>query len=166
MVIVIAGPPCAGKSTIAAQVSRRLGIPHLSMDAVRQRLLPGAAHTRADRKVAYRAMLMAAELLHGAGKSVILDAPYGHQEDRDALAAVDPLWVECKVSPAVAVKRLRARGIDPERPDLTEKIVRESAENYRYAEGTLVLDTERLSTDECVSRVEVLVANPIPQSKI
>jgi predicted kinase len=150
--IVIAGPPCAGKSTVAAEAARRLGIPHLSMDATRQRILPGAPHTRADRQVAYRAMLMAAELLHGAGAGVILDAPYGHEEDRIALAWLSPFWVECKVSPAEAVRRRRQRGFDPQRPDLTEDVVRRSAEEYRYT-AELVLDTEAMNVEECVAAV-------------
>jgi predicted kinase len=153
VVIVIAGPPCSGKSTIAAAISRRLKVPHLSMDATRQRLLPGAAHTRADREVAYRAMQMAAELLHHAGASVILDAPYRHREDREALAHLAPLWIECRVSPHTAVSRLEARGFDPERPDLTAEIVRESAAAYRYDTGVLVLDTETLSIEKCVGAV-------------
>jgi predicted kinase len=56
VVIAFTCPPCAGKSTLAAEVACRLGVLHLSMDATRQRLLPDAAHTRADREVAYRAM--------------------------------------------------------------------------------------------------------------
>lgn len=152
MVIVIAGPPCAGKSTIAAEAARRLGIPHLSMDGTRQRILPGAAHTRSDRQVAYRAMLMAAELLHAAGAGVILDAPYGHEEDRTALAALRPLWVECKVSPEEAVRRLAERGFDPERPDLTAEIVRRSAAGYRYGSG-VVIDTEEVGVEGCVEAV-------------
>jgi predicted kinase len=150
--IAIAGPPCAGKSTIAAEAARRLGVPHLSMDATRQRILPGAAHTRADRQVAYRAMLMAAELLHRVGSSVILDAPYGHEENRIALGALSPVWVECRVSPEEAVRRLRQRGFDPERPDLSEDVVRRSAEEYRYT-AELVLDTEAMGVDECVAEV-------------
>ena len=122
------------------------------MDATRQRLLPGAPHTRADREVAYRAMTMAAELLHRAGAAVILDAPYGHREDRDAIETLAPVWVECKVSPEGAVKRSQARGFDPERPDLTEEVVRESAAQWEYR--GLVLDTETLTLEECVKAVE------------
>jgi predicted kinase len=127
------------------------------MDATRQRLLPGAAHTRADREVAYRAMQMAAELLDAAGSLVVLDAPYGHIEDRDVLAALGPVWVECKVSPATAVLRLQERGFDPERPDLTPEIVRDSAASYRYSDAALVLDTEVLPLEECVLAVEQAV---------
>lgn len=159
MVIAIAGPPCSGKSTIAAAAARRLGIPHLSMDATRQRILPGAAHTRADRQAAYRAMLLAAELLCAAGAGVILDAPYGHEEDRRELAAVDPVWIECRVSPEEAVRRLGERGFDPQRPDLTAEIVWRAAAEYRYQSGR-VLDTEALSTEECVERVIAWARGP------
>ncbi len=139
------------------------------MDATRQRILPGAPHTREDRKAAYRAMHFAAELLLDAGAGVVLDAPYGHREDREDLARIagraflpaagfQPACgmrvparkppegassqdcpprigrmklIECVVSPEIAVRRLLARGPDPERPDLTpervERLVREYA---------------------------------------
>src|SRR5262249_31477860 len=136
VLIVFTGPPCSGKSTLAAAAARRLSIPHLSMDATRVRILPRAAHTRADRQVAYRTMHFAAELLIGARASVILDAPYGHIEDREDLAricaGVDLRRIECCVSPETAVLRFRARGPDPVRLDLTEDLVRQMVAEYPY----------------------------------
>ncbi len=120
--------------------------------------MPTASHTRADREVSYRAMLFAAELLLHAGSGAVLDAPYGHAEDRAELARVAAgKWklIECRVSEEIAVERLRARGIpDPSRPDLTEERVRKLNREYRYSGEGLLLDTGKLSMAECLARIE------------
>jgi predicted kinase len=163
MLIVFAGPPCSGKSTLAAALARRLGIPHLSMDATRQRILPGAAHTRADREVAYRAMHFAAELLLAAGASAILDAPYGHREDREELARIGGgqlKRIECRVAPETAVRRFRERGRDAIRLDLTEELVAEMVREYVYIGDGLTLDTEVLSKEECMEKLSAVSYQP------
>ena len=138
-------------------VAARLGIPHLSMDATRQRILPNAAHTRADREVAYRAMHFAAELLLQAGAGVVLDAPYGHEEDRADLAGIagrsEVYLIECRVTPEEVVRRFHARGPDPNRPDLTEGSVRHSAAGYAYQRTGLMLDTVSTPLADCLTRI-------------
>jgi NAD(P)-dependent dehydrogenase (short-subunit alcohol dehydrogenase family) len=120
--------------------------------------MPGASHTRADRAVAYRAMHFAAELLLAAGASAVLDAPYGHAEDRAELARVGGdrcKLIECGVSPETAVERLRARGIpDASRPDLTEERVARLNREFPYTGEGLPLDTGELSREECLVRIE------------
>lgn len=158
--IAIAGPACSGKSTLAAELAPRLHLPHLEMDAVRRRLLPDAAHTRADRRVAYRAMHWAAELLLNAGQGVVLDAPYGHPEDRAELAqvaastGVSVKLIECRVSPAVAIARFRQRGADGVRLDLNEKRVGRLVREHSYTHAGLLLDTDALSPAACLLRAE------------
>jgi len=130
------------------------------MDAARGRLLPDSTHTRADRRVAYRAMHWAAELLLGAGAGVILDAPYGHPEDREELArvaarsAVAARIIECRVSPAVAAARFRERGADKVRLDLTERRVKRLVREHTYTGRGLVLNTDRLAPEACVAHAE------------
>lgn len=160
MLIVFAGPPCSGKSTLAVELARRRGIAYLSMDATRQRILPGAAHTRADREVAYRAMHLAAELLLAAGASAILDAPYGHPEDRSEIARIGGgrlKRIECSVTPETAVRRFRKRGPDAIRLDLTDELVARMVRDYAFLGDGMTLDTEVLSQGECMARIEEFV---------
>src|SRR6202035_4511744 len=120
-------------------------LPPLAMDAVRARILPNAPHNRADRQVAYRAMHLAAELLLRSRAGAILDAPYGHAEDREELADIaGPALrlIECRVSPETAVRRFRERGPDPIRLDLTEELVFTTARDYAYTHAALLLDTD------------------------
>jgi predicted kinase len=156
LLIVVAGPPCSGKSTHADALSRRLAVAALSMDKVRQRILPKAAHTRADRQAAYRAMHFAAELLLRHDASIILDAPYGHQEDRDELERIAAAThtqmrlIECRVSAETAVRRFHKRGPDPQRPDLTENNVAATAKNYVYANSGLTLEMDALTPEQAL----------------
>jgi hypothetical protein len=133
-------------------VAQRIGVPHLSMDAARARLLPGAAHTRADRAVAYRAIVWVAEMLGDA----VLDAPFGHDEDFSELVRLGAVVVECHVSPETAMRRFRERGQDAVRLDLTEEVVRRMVEEYRYRGGALVIDTEKVSVEEAVGQTIAL----------
>ena len=122
--------------------------------------MPDAAHTREDRRVAYRAMHFAAELLLASGTWVILDAPYGHAEDRAEVAAICAstgaplLLIECRVSPETAVERLRRRGPDTIRLDLTPARAEEMVRGFRYTGAGLLLDTEAQKPEECLARIE------------
>jgi predicted kinase len=157
--VVFAGPPCSGKSTLGARLAAKLGVPHLTMDDTRARLLPHAAHTRADRQVAYRAMAFAAELLAGCGQDVILDAPYAHAEDRRELARFPLYLVECSVPPREALARFAQR--DPRHPGmagLTTKRVERLAREFPYTGKGLLLDTNSTSPEECMERIERYLA--------
>jgi predicted kinase len=165
--IVFSGPACSGKSTLAAQLSVELAIPHLAMDQTRARLMPGSPHTRQDRAVAYRAMHWAAELLAGGGLDVILDAPYGHPEDRRELEQIAaragaPLFlIECRVPPQVALARFRQRERGP-RMDLTEERVDELVRAFRYCGRGLLLETGSLDVGGCLALIRQYLATGRP----
>ena len=116
--------------------------------------------------MAYRAMNLAAECVIRSGGSIILDAPYGHAEDREDLRSlVEPAQarvylVEFRVSAETAVRRLRARGPDPDRPDLTELSVTQAAREYSYTGMGLVLNSDVLSPAEAAERISGWVNTP------
>ena len=159
-IILFAGPACSWKSTIAGLLSSRTGVPHLEMDAVRVRILPDASHSREDRVVALRAVLLAAEHVIRQGSAVILDAQYRRAEDRREVRELAselgcPMaLIECAVSPDEAARWFRERAPDPVRPDLTEEVVRQGAEDYPFTREGLFLNTSALNPEECVALIE------------
>ena len=152
--IVFGGPPCTGKST----VGRELGWAHLEMDEARARLLPGAAHTRADREVAYRAVLWTAGHLLRYTDIVICNGGFGHEEDREGCRAVAReagaalLVVEFAGPVEVLIARNRARRATHPGLDLTDERVAEIVAGYPWTAGALRLDSRR-PVAECVAAV-------------
>jgi predicted kinase len=145
--LVIAGPPCAGKSSLAAAIAVKLGFHWLQVDRILSTLIPNSDRGKRDRDVAYRAALLIAEELLDCSRSVLLDATYGSHEQRKAVEACAvaqrvPLYlVQCRVSPEMAVARFKRRGRHPA-IDLSERRVRALAAGYRYSEVGLTLGAE------------------------
>ena len=141
--VIFGGPPCTGKSTIA----RALGHAHLEMDDARVALLPGAAHTREDRAIAYRALRWTAAHLLRYTDIVICDGGFVHQEDRDAcrdlaLKAGAVLYVVEFTAPLdVLLERNRARRAHHPGLDLTDSRVAEIVEKYPRSQSGLLIDS-------------------------
>jgi predicted kinase len=152
--IVFGGPPCTGKST----VGRELGWAHLEMDEARARLLPGAAHTRADREVAYRAVLWTAAHLLRYTDIVICNGGFGHEVDREGCRAVAReagaalVVVEFTGPLEVLTARNRARRATHPGLDLTDERVAEIVDAYPWTPGALRVDSTR-PVAECVGAV-------------
>jgi predicted kinase len=140
--VVFAGPPCSGKST----AGRLLRYPHLEMDAVRARLMPDSAHTRADRAIAYRAMLWMAELLLAREPVVIVNGGFGRAEDRTLCleaalrTAAELRFVEFHVPLAVALERNRSRRGHHPGLDLDDARVTDLVQNYPWTGTGLTVD--------------------------
>jgi len=166
-IIVLAGPPCSGKSQLAGLLAQELGIVHLAMDDFRKRLMPDSDHREEHRQIAYRAMHMAAGLLLERGFDVIIDATYIRTVHREELGQValragsSIFLIECHVVPEEAAARFRSRGKGHAGIDLTEEIVSKLASNYPYCRKGLALETGADSAT-CVRRIDEYVDSGRP----
>lgn len=144
--IVLAGPPACGKSTLAAELSRRSGLPVVSSDEIRKRLAGLAPTQRAGAEAYtsrtttenYRALGAAAAAAWASGSGVIVDATCGRPEDRaELMRALDgehgrTLFVESRVPRACAIERSEARMAQPGRvSDATPDVVARLFDAYR-----------------------------------
>ncbi|HSJ46029.1 MAG TPA: AAA family ATPase [Euzebyales bacterium] len=151
--VVVGGLPGTGKSTLAADLSRRHGWALLRTDEVRKDLV-GIAHGRAGGATAYRPDVTAAtytevvrraERLLGMGESVVLDGSWsaaGHRADAAAVAArtSSELWqLRCHVAPAIAHARLAGRSDDAS--DATPAVHDEMATRFAPWDDAVVITT-------------------------
>src|SRR3712207_1851442 len=116
-VLVLAGPPCAGKSSVGSLLAAGLpGSVFLEVDAVFSLILPRSDRNRRDRMLAYDAAHALVRTIVGRGLMVILECTYSRAQQRESLAAAMaelhevPLWVaEFRVTPDEAARRFAQR---------------------------------------------------------
>ncbi|MBS0394785.1 MAG: ATP-binding protein [Proteobacteria bacterium] len=117
--LVISGPPCTGKSTLATRIARASGWPLLAKDAYKERVFDHLGH--ADRAWSRRVSALAWDLLLeesarllGAGASCLVEGNLREPQRRRLGAAVAAaratvLEVECRAQPERLLERYRAR---------------------------------------------------------
>ena len=142
IVLAVCGPAASGKTTLAAALSVRSGLPHYSSDVVRKRRrglapsdrAPAGAYTAAANADTYRAL---GALAAGSPSGAIVDATFRRaterHEFREALGeAADRLvFVECRVPLAILRERAGVRLRDPRRvSDATPALAARQLEEF------------------------------------
>jgi len=172
LAIVICGAPATGKSTLAAELSRRSELPVVSSDAIRKAAAGIAATERATAEYysrgfthhTYKLLARRAEVLLARGSAVIVDASCWSRSERSTLlgrlrhTGVPRLVVHCQVPLEVALERAARRVGDPERVSDADPLV--AARQYRSfqpleelpPDSVIELDT-RLALDVQVGEV-------------
>jgi uncharacterized protein len=117
-VVVVSGPPGAGKTTLAVPLAAALGFPLLSKDVIKESLFDVLGHVDTD-PVASSRRLGAASMellwrLAAQCPAVVIEANFRSRSpyEREQLRALStrPVEVYCRVPTAVAAQRYAARG--------------------------------------------------------
>jgi predicted kinase len=168
--VVVSGPPCAGKTAAAIALHQALGGVRLDVDEFRLALLPASNQSVEDRNLAYRAMHLTARFLIEAGLSpLFVTATYTRHEARRHLAevvseqAVDVYVVQCRVDVLIAVERFRRRPAGHAAVDLTTDAVVDASATYPFTHSALMANTDR-PIAEVVSDVRALLSAGVPTS--
>lgn len=125
--VLIGGAPGTGKSTLAGFLSRRLGMTTISSDEVRKELAGLSSESNAPAAFSegiytaewtgrtYAEILHRARLLLAFGESVIIDASWSDQRQRDAAerlahdASAELVQLCCEVPVRIAAERIGER---------------------------------------------------------
>jgi len=151
IVVVLAGPPCSGKSTAAAWLAATLPGIHLQVDAVLTAILPGSDRCLEDRRLAYEIVARAIQPVLDRHQSVVLDCTYSRKEYRRQVVSHVPadvplIVLEFHVSVETALQRFGNRKAH-HAIDLTPAIVAEKVRTYPYGSGTSAIRSESSTTE-------------------
>jgi predicted kinase len=124
LLVVVAGPPGTGKTTLAREIAQHVPCPMVSRDEIKEGLVhgAGAGRPRWGAPIAPKTFELFFEtlsLLLKSGSSVVGEAAFvahvAEEELRPLVEVSDCRIVECSTAPEIAMARFRMRMNDPVR---------------------------------------------------
>jgi len=126
--VIVCGVPASGKTQLARALSDASGLPHLSSDVIRKRLVgirstaqaPAEAYGPAWNARTYEQLAHRAAEAVDAHGGAIVDATFRHAPDRQVFAsafarAAPVVFIECQAPLPVLIQRAALRLSDPSR---------------------------------------------------
>ena len=181
--IIMAGPPAAGKTTSAPLLARALGVPLFGLDAVKESLADAIGPESldyADRltDAAMSEVIAIAHELLSASKSVMIEGFIRHGESEQKLAPLveiaDAVLIHLRADDLVLKDRYESRAMTPDRHwihgdidrigTLLPELPPELAAPLELGISRIFIDTSQrpFSVDEVARLVNDVLAAPAP----
>jgi len=158
MLILIAGLPGTGKTTIARAFAALCGAVHLNSDAIRRELGLMGHYSAADKKRVYDLLLSRADDALKEGKIVVVDSTFYKVNIRkpfEYLAEINhvPLkWVEVQAGESVLRERLSQPRPDSEADFNVYEKIRDQQEPF--PEERLILNSEYETPESAADKIQ------------
>ncbi len=148
MLIILAGLPGTGKSTLARELSKDLGAVHLNSDIIRKELLKERTYSEEEKERVYSKLLERVGEELKSEKIVIIDATFYKEELRRRVIGIvkennsEFVIIECVLEEKIVKERIenRRKGVSEADFEVYKKIKKEFEE---IKEEHLVLDTSK-----------------------
>ena len=165
--IIISGPPGAGKTRLARPLANRMGLPLFSKDAIKEQLADSLGEHSAgiSRELGLASVMqvyaIAGEMLR-AGQSLIIEGAFhkglAEQDLAPILPLADTTLVHVQADDELLMSRYEKRATDPDRHPIHEDAARLSDLKHYLAEGVvgpLDIDCHLVSIDTTYGSIDV-----------
>jgi predicted kinase len=168
VVVALIGLPGAGKSVVARAIEDQLGLRRVCRDAIRHAMFPKCGYTFAEKRAAFRSLLLALEINCMLGESSVIDGvTFSRRRD---LARVDsvigrynftaiPIYLDCP--PQVARERIAADVANDRHlaRDRTPDVVNEVLARFETPPPTaLLINANQPAAQVCRLAIEAVAA--------
>jgi predicted kinase len=126
LVVIVAGPPCTGKTTLARRLARDLGLPYVGKDDIKERLFDSLGWN--DRAWSKKLGVASMDLLYymiesqvAAGRSLVAESNFKAEFDSRRFQDIarrcpfEAVQIQCRTEGALLLDRFRARDRSGER---------------------------------------------------
>ncbi len=150
MIILIAGLPASGKSTIATTLAKKFKATVLRTDLIRKQLFDNPTYSNEEKLLVYKVTFLIAEYLAKAGVTVILDGTFYKRDLRQKVYEVGRntgtkvFMIECSAPETVIRERMERRKLRSSLSDADFEVYKKIEKEFEpIRRAHIVLDTSR-----------------------